>query len=334
MKVLIPSINGRFDSLLNLLNWLVLQVGIDNSDVFVFVISTQRHLYRKHVIDKLAFEVQLVTGVYGLGRQRNFMYQYCLRHFAPGEHVLALDDDVAGFSRVRGIRQYSWGSVPREKIALTGPQIRRFLSKAFADCIRLGSYLWGLNTSDNAMCMSLPGAPPRQSLGLVCGFTYGFRLIDDPQLMLRNTLQNGVLEDFERSLRYFQRHGLILRYGTHCTTFFERTSTLTAMLASKHNRSSASDAAAHRLVAAFPEYTRLSIGAHHSLYLRSLKSGTPSAPSCGCGACCLCASRDGACSLRQAKDSHPVRWCRSCRLEQSWRCTRTRCQNRPPCRGL
>ena len=100
-----------------------------------------------HVLDKLPFDIQLVSGVQGLGEQRNFMYQFALANFMTGEHVLALNDDVGGLLRARGVRSYSWGQVPRETVSLTGTQsISFFFNKAFADCIRAGSYLWGPTT--------------------------------------------------------------------------------------------------------------------------------------------------------------------------------------------
>ena len=79
----------------------------------------------------------------------------------------------------------------------------------------IGAKLFGFNTSGNKLSLDLPGAKPKTSLGLVCGGLYGFIVADDSQLVLNLTVDHGALEDVERSLRYFCRHGVIIRFGDH-----------------------------------------------------------------------------------------------------------------------
>ena len=59
------------------------------------------------------------------------------------------------------------------------------------------------------------GSPPMTSLGLVVGMFYGYKTHNDPELRCQMCLPQGYCEDYERSVRYFMRHGVVLRYADY-----------------------------------------------------------------------------------------------------------------------
>ena len=139
-----------------------------------------------------------MDGVSGLGSQENYIFQYCLDHFGVDAQILSLDDDFRGIAKGVGLREYKWGTAVKSSRVLTSSQTKNFLLKAFRVTHSKGAFLWGLNTSCSLLSLDLPGAAPKQSLGLVNGACYGYIVTDDPDLYLRETGPRGALEDFER----------------------------------------------------------------------------------------------------------------------------------------
>ena len=256
--------------------------------------------------------------------------QYVMDHYPLDQYVVSFDDDVAGVAVSGGLRSYPWGQCPAHTTTLTAHKARAFFRSAFQHCCRTGARLWGVNTCGNNLSLELPGAAAKGSLGLVNGGLFGFRVIKDPELFLRQTASNGVLEDFERSVRFFLRHGTIARFGSHCIVYYSppksESSSLSAGVGGDANRLLAAEAAGRRLVAAFPEFVRLDPGGNHPVALVHLQSCKRRAPSCQCMSCCLCTSRDNAATREEAVSMDPPGWCRSCRNQHAVaECSRRDC---------
>lgn len=77
--------------------------------------------------------------------------------------------------------------------------------------LRGGIHLWSLNVSDNPFFMKEHRVTLRN--GLCNGFFWGCLIQKDPKLLLR---YGDGHEDVERTVRYFQRDGAVLRYREFC----------------------------------------------------------------------------------------------------------------------
>mmetsp|Transcript_112593 Transcript_112593/g.313023 ORF Transcript_112593/g.313023 Transcript_112593/m.313023 type:complete len:286 (+) Transcript_112593:2-859(+) len=76
---------------------------------------------------------------------------------------------------------------------------------------RRGAYLWGLSTTSNAKFMQSSGArgEVQDHLGLVYGAFFGFICRHEPMLYTR---LGQVKDDLERTLRYWDRDRIVLRF--------------------------------------------------------------------------------------------------------------------------
>jgi len=125
---------------------------------------------------------------------------WIVNHFAEGVHVVSLDDDVEDIqwlhpstSTVVSLPPGGFDGLVRHARALMESQ---------------SSYIWGLNISDSSL--NLQNTISRKN-GLVCGNFYGF--LNRPSLASKLRPKLGqAAEDCERSIRYFARDGLVLRY--------------------------------------------------------------------------------------------------------------------------
>ena len=154
--------------------------------------------------------------------------------------------------------------------------------------------------------------------------------------MLKETVPKGPLEDFERSLLYFERHGGILRFGSYIIDYHKNpgaacSSMTSSMGGGTWNRAVANAAAARRLVKKFPHLAEYTPEARHPITLRALQSHQPCAPSCRCGVCCLCCHRDDVWSVREAATVSA--WCRPCKARHHKKCTRKQCADNGVCFG-
>ena len=183
------------------------------------------------------------------------------------------------------------------------------------------------------------GAAPQDRLGLILGSFYGFLTDDDSELELRVALPQGYLEDYERSLNYFVRHGIILRFADHQVVLHSAAASegfvMNALAGGTHNRETGCKWAARKLADKFcSKFCRVEtwycnkVGTKkNAVFLPHLKPLTRRfGPSCMCGRCCFCWRRDGVVSLREARAGQ--KWCRFCRCRQRSLCSRSSCHGR------
>jgi len=86
----------------------------------------------------------------------------------------------------------------------------------------------------------------------------GYLTHSDPELSLQFAVPQGSCEDYERSLRYYLRHGVVLRYAGYVVECRVATGTSNSIISSEgggnHNRVAGSGAVARKLQQAFPGY--------------------------------------------------------------------------------
>merc|ERR1719329_437476 len=142
----------------------------------------------------------LILGVPTLYRQRNFIVEFARDKFGPDAHVVSFDDDVTNLT------WYTQNKVNGKSLS------KGFLELIAADAwqrmLKKGVHLWSFNVSDNPLSMAMDRTSWK--LGLCNGYFYGFRV---PSPGSEHFLQFGDgHEDVERTLRFYQEDGAVLRY--------------------------------------------------------------------------------------------------------------------------
>lgn len=148
--------------------------------------------------------VEICVGTSGILNQRN----HIAKTLPEGLYVVSLDDDVAEVHWKR----YA-GNVMKALETLPAGAFESLIFHAHDLMVRYRSFIWGLATTSsmNIRCMWTDGVSTRN--GEINGFLYGFLNRHDPALM---PVLADATEDAERSLRYFAKDKILLRYRMYC----------------------------------------------------------------------------------------------------------------------
>jgi len=164
---------------------MLLSSDIDKSIITVFCVPEELSLYRS------AFPfVNVIAGVRGVVQQRQFIENY----YNDGDNVVFIDDDVKTIDL--SLSPYK--------------SLDEFFNAAFVECIHAGAYIWGVYPVYN------PYFREKQKditncLNHIVGCCYGLRIRHLPELM--TTIAKCAKEDLERSIRYFDKDGRVLRFN-------------------------------------------------------------------------------------------------------------------------
>lgn len=164
------------------------ELGIPANMVKIFVVEEEYEIYRTAVDNKY----EIVIGKKGLIEQRQFIANYFPEH----AHILSLDDDIK-------IIDFSLNTEVSS--------LDEFIQQAFQECLELGSYIWSVYPVYNKFFIA---KQPRLStcLNMCVGAFYGFiNRPNDPDLTL--TILQPNKEDTERSILYFKKDGIVVRYN-------------------------------------------------------------------------------------------------------------------------
>lgn len=170
--------------------------GVLLDAIYVFVANEcERQRYAMQLGDRC----HLVVGVFTLWKQRNLITRY----FPEGSHVVSLDDDVEELYRLEDDGE------TLQPLHLGG--LQDIIHEARRLMQRTGAHLWSLNVSDNPMYMKR--AKVTQRLGLCNGFFWGCIVRHDSRLRLQH---GDGHEDVERTVRYFDLDGVVIRFREFC----------------------------------------------------------------------------------------------------------------------
>jgi hypothetical protein len=134
---------------------------------------------------------EIVVGEPGMGAIR----RYIQRHYEEGEAVLSIDDDIAGFYKKQDDKHY------RE---MRAEEFHMMVRLGFWSCKQAECRLWGIYPVLNALFMK---NRVRVGLTYIVGAFWGCINSHDPSLYV--TLDDK--EDFERTLKFFQKDGAVVR---------------------------------------------------------------------------------------------------------------------------
>lgn len=148
-----------------------------------------------------AWKACTVVGVPGLSAQRNFI----VSQHPPGACLLSIDDDVTNIM----VRSPECGiGMPRSQQGhwITPTEFHEMVVEGFAECINHRSYLWGICRTSNPLFIN-----PKTFVGLthIDGPFFGQIVRHDPDVQLKYNQS----EDAERTLRFYQKDGGVVRLG-------------------------------------------------------------------------------------------------------------------------
>eukprot|EP00930_Biecheleria_cincta_P005553 TRINITY_DN106484_c0_g1_i1.p1 TRINITY_DN106484_c0_g1~~TRINITY_DN106484_c0_g1_i1.p1 ORF type:complete len:599 (+),score=129.22 TRINITY_DN106484_c0_g1_i1:37-1797(+) len=191
--------------------------------------------------------VHLEVGVPGVMGQRN----HIVRTRPEGEYIVSFDDDISDIHWKSHAGSLDLASLP-------DGVLEQLIFHAYSLMRRHNAFIWGLNATVNARCMWTDGVSTRN--GEINGFCYGFINRHSPDLQPQVA---DATEDAERSLRYFKKDQMVLRYRmyagvTRCFKFAHGLQSLFegSSLSQKNDaRKVAEREAARKLMDMFPKQT-------------------------------------------------------------------------------
>lgn len=182
-----------------LLNEKTLQMLKDNKipakNIFVYVANKQEYDEYVEVLNKKLYN-KIKVGVKGLVKQRKFISD----DWPENKHIVFFDDDVESVD-------LSLSPVFKTKT------LNYFFQYAFKKCIERDSYIWGVYPVFNPFFRK-DRLEISDCLTYIVGAFYG--IINRPNLKaigLTITKQNGQKEDVERTIKYFIKDGIVLRFN-------------------------------------------------------------------------------------------------------------------------
>jgi len=168
--------------------------NIDPSKIYVYVADQDEYQSYSSVLDKTRYN-ELRIGVKGLVAQR----QHIAKEWGENKHLLFLDDDIEDV----------------DLSLTTHATLDAFIRYAFEKCIELKSFIWGVNPVFNLFFRKGENRQVMTTyLNIIVGAFYG--VINRPeceQLNLTLTSENDAKEDVERSIKYFIKDGIVLRFN-------------------------------------------------------------------------------------------------------------------------
>lgn len=188
-KIAIPSykraniLQSKTLSMLNLL-------GIDKELINVFIVDDEYDTYNS-ICDKNLYN-QLIIGNKGLVEQREFIQNF----YDDGQYIIFLDDDIDMLDL--SLTNYS--------------SAHDFFVDAFRICVRENAFIWSIYPVFNTFFRTTK-KPMTTCLNYMIGAFYGIinrRNCNDLFLTLS---VNGNKEDVERSIKYFIKDGITIRFN-------------------------------------------------------------------------------------------------------------------------
>lgn len=198
------------------------EVGFRRKSIVLFasndtVASALRHTYGERAT--------VAVGKRGLMPQRS-----CIDNFFPANTLLlSVDDDVSYLQRKE----------KGKSVKCTAADIRKLLKRSIADMKKHSANLWGLNASTSPRNMTQYDDEPGVSCGCVNGGLFGCHTI---RTRAPGKLDIKVADDAARTLKYFKRDGVVLRYRGFAlpSGAFERNSSAAASATRSAESSSSS----------------------------------------------------------------------------------------------
>eukprot|EP00930_Biecheleria_cincta_P003104 TRINITY_DN104039_c0_g1_i1.p1 TRINITY_DN104039_c0_g1~~TRINITY_DN104039_c0_g1_i1.p1 ORF type:complete len:680 (+),score=60.59 TRINITY_DN104039_c0_g1_i1:48-2087(+) len=213
--VVIPSFN-RPTQLRDKTFDVILRQRVPLERVFVFVAGvtvegqtqSESQRYLGVLVPKGLPADHVVTGVKGILQQRNYIVDWVLSRFGDLTHVVSMDDDLDELLYKVPTRIDRRGGEVGVLRPLEVGGLDAWIAHASKAMLKYNCYIWSLNTSANPYYMRSDTIGTGN--GMINGYFYGFRVrANTPELLPQF---KSASEDRERSVRYFAKDGILLRY--------------------------------------------------------------------------------------------------------------------------
>lgn len=175
--------------------------GISKDIINIFVIEAEYELYKKSIPEHLYGFI--TSGFDGKIQQT----EYIQNSYPEGAHIVFIDDDLEQMD-----------------ISLSGcDDLDSFIKLAFLDCEKHKSYIWGVypiwNPHYRRKMIDMNLVKCSTDLRFLCGSFYGIvNRPADRDLELKITkITKSLKDDVERTIRYFIKDGIVLRYNLVAT---------------------------------------------------------------------------------------------------------------------
>lgn len=169
---------------------LLQKLGVPPSRITVFVADgTEYFEYHNVLIPGTYREIKAAEP--GMGAVRRFIQ----RHYPEGEPLLCIDDDISALYRKQSDKRY---------VELDAEGFQTMVRLGFWSCRKAECRLWGIYPVLNPLFMK---NRVRVGLTYIVGAFWGCFNSHDPELFV--TLDDK--EDFERTLKFFQKDGAVVR---------------------------------------------------------------------------------------------------------------------------
>jgi len=157
----------------------------DLKQATVFVVAEEYDEYRRLMPEWVTVSI----GVKGIVAQRQFI----MDQYPPNTNIVFMDDDIEEID-----------------LSFTSYTLKTFIEDAFKHCREKGAYLWSVYPVWNPFFRKLK--ENTSCLNFCIGAFYGIINRHDQALNITISKQ-GNKEDIERSIRYFMKDGIVLRYN-------------------------------------------------------------------------------------------------------------------------
>ncbi len=165
--------------------------NIPNDKITIFVANQEEYDTYK---SKLGDKYKIVIGVIGLENQRNFISNY----YDEGQNIFFCDDDIQRLA-------FKDEDAPRKLKDFDN--LNEFLLKAFKITKDNNTILFGVYPVDSSLFMKYETTC---HLTYIVGACYG--MINDKSIILENANK----EDFERTLKVYDKYGKVIRFNNVC----------------------------------------------------------------------------------------------------------------------
>jgi hypothetical protein len=180
----IPSL-GRADRIANCTIKTLRDLNVPDNLIYVFVADdAEKKLYQEQVP-----EVEVVTGVLGIGAQRKFINNY----FPSGHRIVSFDDDVTLLKKDQN-----------KTVTLTG-DLLKYVDNAYKVCEERGARLWCITDTTNGMFMRDEAVFGLRS----CSGTFFGEYAQETDC--QSNLDH--CEDIEKQIKHFLKYGGIVRFN-------------------------------------------------------------------------------------------------------------------------
>jgi len=170
--------------------------NIPKDKIILFVANNkEKNLYKKSVPITM-YSGKIVVGVLGIMKQRNFIVKY----FPENKYIISIDDDINDL-----LIKKTTNKENGELCSILPRQLKYLINRSYYLMRKHNAYIWGISLVSNPFMMN---HIINTNLGIIPAGFYGWINRHD----MINKVDNSSREDVERSIMYFKKDKILIRY--------------------------------------------------------------------------------------------------------------------------